>query len=314
MAQTRHLKITLAQRKEVPSTSLWAEVLSRHGDVSTLGKDRSVMILVPGGPGGNHSVYNEIKDELFKYADLILFDPRGCGLSDSSSAAYCTIDHYRDDIEAIRKYFDLDKIVLFGGSYGSMAALAYAVKYQDHLEKLILTGGSPGYQFLDKAKENLRQRGTAEQILAGEKLFAGKFKNAQEFDEFYKVMAPLYVYKFQSADSVPTTKSKVPYNIDVTNLGFGGFLRTFDYAPYLKNVYCKTMMIFGKNDWINDPSLAESMAAQMPNCSLTLLDECGHFIWRDQKEAFFKLLKNFLSSNVAEFQFQSDTPKLAINF
>lgn len=288
------MKIIIPQRENAPQTTLWVEVLTQDGEPSSLGKDRSVMLLIPGGPGGNHTVYDEIKDELFKYADLVLFDPRGCGYSDFSEAEYCTIDHYRDDIEAIRKYFLLDKIILLGGSYGSMASLGYAVKYQDNLEKLILCGGAPSFQFIELAKQNLNKLGTHEQKLAGEKLFSGKFKSAQEFEEFYKVLAPLYVYKYQQQDSVPSTKSKIPYPIDITNLGFRDFLTKFNYEPYLKLINCDTLIVFGKNDWMNDPSLAILMSEKIPNSKLVLLDECGHFIWRDQKEEFFSALKIFL--------------------
>jgi proline iminopeptidase len=287
------MKIKIPQRANTPETFLWAETMTQEGDMSPIGRNRDVMLVAPGGPGGNHTVYDEIKDELFKYADLILFDPRGCGASDPSAAEYCTIDHYRDDIEAIRKHFCLEKIILFGGSYGSMASLGYAVKYQDKLEKLILSGGAPSFQFIDLAKQNLKERGTEDQIRVGEKLFSGKFKSTQEFDEFYKIMAPLYSYRFHPEDSVPTTKSKIPYNIDITNFGFADFLAKFNYEPYLENVSCDTLIIFGKNDWINDPSLAELMAKKIANSTLVLLDECGHFIWRDQKDKFFAELQRF---------------------
>ncbi|HEX4046041.1 MAG TPA: alpha/beta hydrolase [Gammaproteobacteria bacterium] len=293
------MKIKIPQRVNAPETSLWVEVIMQDGDFTSLGKGRSVMLLVPGGPGGNHTVYDEIKAELLKYADLILFDPRGCGLSDSSEAQFCTIDHYRDDIEAIRENFGLKKIILFGGSYGSMASLGYAVKYQSRLEKLILSGGAPSFRFIELAKQNLKERGTEEQILAGEKLFNGGFKSAQEFEEFYKILAPLYVYKFQQQEPVPSTKSKIPYNVDVTNLGFGGFLAKFNYEPYLECVNCDTLIIFGKNDWINDPFLAILMAEKIRHSKLVLLDKCGHFIWRDQKEKYFAALKDFLSSTMS---------------
>lgn len=295
------MKTKIPQRANAPETSLWVEVMTQNGDSTSfsLGKGRSVMLLAPGGPGGNHTVYDEIKGELLKYADLVLFDPRGCGYSDSSEAQYCTIDHYRDDIEAIREHFGLEKIILFGGSYGSMASLGYAVKYQERLEKLILSGGAPSFRFIDLAKQNLKERGTEEQILAGEKLFSGSFKSAQEFEEFYKILASLYVYKFQQQDPVPTTKSKIPYNVDVTNLGFANFLAKFNYEPYLEYVSCDTLIIFGKNDWINDPSLARLMAEKIPNSKLVLLDECGHFIWRDQKEKYFVALRDFLSSTMS---------------
>lgn len=292
------MKIKIPQRANAPETLLWVETMTQNNDVSLLGKHRSVMLLAPGGPGGNHTVYDEIKDELFKYADLILFDPRGCGASDYSAVDYCTMDHYIDDIEAMRKHFNLEKIMLLGGSYGSMVSLGYTIKYQEKIEKLILIGGAPSFRFIDIAKENLNKRGTKEQMRAADKLFSGGFKSAEEFDEFYKIMAPLYVYNFNPQEVVPTTKSKIPYNIDVANLGFANFLAKFNYEPSLQNIFCDTLIIFGKNDWINDPSLGELMAEKIPNCKLALLDECGHFVWRDQKNNFFSALQDFFVGSV----------------
>ena len=124
---------------------------------------RPIIIFVPGGPGGNHTVYLPITEHLLKYADLILFDPRGCGKSAPNDSLYCSIDHYIDDIEAIRRYFNLKQLILLGGSYGAMTSLGYAIKYPAYLKKLILLAGAPSYKFIASAKKNLEQRGTDEQ-------------------------------------------------------------------------------------------------------------------------------------------------------
>jgi len=44
------------------------------------------------------------------------------------------------DIEALRQYLGIDKFILFGGSWGSTLALAYAIAYPEHVESLILRG------------------------------------------------------------------------------------------------------------------------------------------------------------------------------
>jgi pimeloyl-ACP methyl ester carboxylesterase len=103
-----------------------------------------------------------------------------------------------------------------------------------------------------------------------------------------------YIYNFQDQSAPPTTKSRVPYNVEITNLGFKSFLANFNYESDLINICCPTLIIFGKNDWINDPSLAVLMNDKIPNSKLILLDKCGHFIWRDQRDNFFIALKDFL--------------------
>ena len=58
---------------------------------------------------------------------------------------------------------------------------------------------------------------------------------------------------------------------------------------------------------MKNPSLAKLMADKILNSKLVLLNECGHFIWRDQKEKYFAILKDFLTSylnNDNEFSIQ----------
>lgn len=283
-------RITIPQRADAPETTLYVETVTRAGADKTL-------LLVPGGPGGNHSVYNAVREKFASLGNLILFDPRGCGYSDAANPEHCTIHHFINDIEAVRQYFGIDKIVAVGGSYGAMAVLGYATKHPEHIQQLILLGGSPSHEFLELAKKNLRARGTQEQITAAESLFNGTFKDPAHFAEYYKTMSPLYLFRTKDKTALaPTTKPGIPYNIDVTNLGFSSFLKTFDFTADLVKITCDTLILSGKNDWINDPSIAESMARQIPRCQLKEFDECGHFIWEDQPEQFFAAVTEFLAA------------------
>lgn len=281
--------IQIPERDNTPITKLYCKVMQKENTV--LG-NRAVMLLVPGGPGGNHTVYLPIATFLLRFADLIFFDPRGCGSSDSSDAQYCTMDHYIDDIEAIRAHFNLDKIILLGGSYGAMASLGYAIRYSDHLKKLILLAGAPSYKFIETAKRNLEKKGTDGQKIVAQKLWNGQFRDAKEFTDFYRIMAPLYSVNTTAAP--PTTSSGIPYNIEVTNLGFKEFLRTFDFENEMEKITCPTLIICGADDWINDPSHAKLMAEKIPGSTLHILDHCGHFAEDDQPKLFFDAMDNFL--------------------
>jgi pimeloyl-ACP methyl ester carboxylesterase len=158
------MKLWIPNRNNVPGTNIFVEILTKdNGELGA--NDRKVMMLVPGGPGGNHTVYNSIKKDLLEFADLILFDPRGCGYSDASSVEYCSLNHFIDDIEALRHVLELKNFILLGGSYGSIAALGYATKYPEFLEKLILiSGGMADSQYLQTARNYLKLNGSIEQI------------------------------------------------------------------------------------------------------------------------------------------------------
>jgi pimeloyl-ACP methyl ester carboxylesterase len=74
-----------------------------------------------------------------------------------------TLDNHVEDIEALRQYLGLDKIVLLGVSYGGMVALTYATRYDHNLSHLILIVTAPSHLFIKRAQEILAERGAPEQ-------------------------------------------------------------------------------------------------------------------------------------------------------
>ncbi len=98
------------------------------------------VIFLHGGPGtGCFPAHRRFFDpEIFR---IILFDQRGCG----RSTPHCSIEenttwHLVDDIEAIRQFLNVKKFLLFGGSWGSSLALAYAQNFPDVVAAMILRG------------------------------------------------------------------------------------------------------------------------------------------------------------------------------
>ena len=85
------------------------------------------VIFLHGGPGGGiEPIYRQFfNPEKWR---IILFDQRGCGksLPHSEIKENTTWDLVKD-IEKIRKYLNIDKWVIFGGSWGSTLALSYSI-------------------------------------------------------------------------------------------------------------------------------------------------------------------------------------------
>src|SRR5579872_3117926 len=146
------MKVKIPARNNIPECELYIEILQNAGNTAgQLGNERPVMFMLPGGPGGNHTVYDGIKTSLSKYANLVLIDPRGCGLSSPSEVRFCRMEESVNDLEVLRKVLGIDKFILFGGSYGAMVSLCYAIKYSRNLLGLILLAGAPSGAFRDTA-------------------------------------------------------------------------------------------------------------------------------------------------------------------
>lgn len=72
---------------------------------------------------------------------LIGFDQRGCGRSQPfGSCAHNSTAELVKDIEALRVFFNVKKWLLFGGSWGSTLALAYAIAYPNNVSGMVLRG------------------------------------------------------------------------------------------------------------------------------------------------------------------------------
>ena len=98
------------------------------------------VLFIHGGPGaGCDSASRRYFDPaLYR---IVTFDQRGCGRSTPhASLENNTTQALIGDIERIREHLGIDKLVLFGGSWGSTLALAYAQAHPQRVLGLILRG------------------------------------------------------------------------------------------------------------------------------------------------------------------------------
>lgn len=98
------------------------------------------VVFLHGGPGGSCSPYMRrfCNPETFL---MVLYDQRGCGKSTpAAELRENTTPHLVADIEKLRKHMNLDKIILFGGSWGTTLALAYAQTYPENVRAMVLRG------------------------------------------------------------------------------------------------------------------------------------------------------------------------------
>jgi pimeloyl-ACP methyl ester carboxylesterase len=135
------------------------------------GARQGAMIALAGGPGEAATPYTfdwafDFRSAL-RTRDLVVFDQRGTGLSGAlrcrrlfgrsirtplqqaqagercarsigARRAFYTTRDSVDDLDAVRRAVGVDKITLFGVSYGTKVALGYAAKYPQHVERLVL--------------------------------------------------------------------------------------------------------------------------------------------------------------------------------
>ncbi|MDR1566315.1 MAG: alpha/beta fold hydrolase [Treponema sp.] len=263
-------------------------------------RQKPVCFILHGGPGDDHTSYLPALDPLREYMQLVYIDFRGSGRSACPDERGYIIEQNVLDIEALRNYLGLEKIALFGQSYGGIAAQAYGVKYPDKLSFLILLTTASNYRVFEKAREELRKRGTPEQIAMAEKyLWPGAFPDNETYLEFYRAFASLYTLKPVNMKAFDEAMSRAALSYRAFNRGFGGDLQTFDFNKDLHKIACPTLLIGAQEDWICPVACTEETGGLIPNCRTVIIRHSGHIVLGDQYEKTMDAVVSFIRAVTA---------------
>ena len=102
--------------------------------------DGKAAVFLHGGPGGATDPGMRRFFDPRRYR-IVLFDQRGCGASrPHAELRENTTWDLVADIESLRRHLGIERWLVFGGSWGSTLALAYAQKYPERVTELVLRG------------------------------------------------------------------------------------------------------------------------------------------------------------------------------
>ncbi len=107
--------------------------------------DGKAVVFLHGGPGGGTAPWHRRFFDPERYR-IVLFDQRGCGRSTPHASApdadlrHNTTWHLVSDIELLRRNLGIPRWQVFGGSWGSALALAYAQAHPEAVTELVLRG------------------------------------------------------------------------------------------------------------------------------------------------------------------------------
>ncbi|MCS7482367.1 prolyl aminopeptidase [Umezawaea endophytica] len=105
--------------------------------------DGKPAVVLHGGPGSGSPKKTQHYFDLAEYR-VVLFDQRGCGRSTphasdpATDLGVNTTDHLLSDVELLREHLGVERWLVFGGSWGSTLALAYAQRFPERVGELVL--------------------------------------------------------------------------------------------------------------------------------------------------------------------------------
>jgi len=138
--------MTDARRGLYPAIEPYASGILDVGDGHSLYWERcgtpgaKPAVFLHGGPGAGCSPTHRRFFDPARY-DVLLFDQRGCGRSKPHACLEAnTTWHLVADIERLRTMIGVERWLVFGGSWGSALALAYAETHPERVSALVVRG------------------------------------------------------------------------------------------------------------------------------------------------------------------------------
>lgn len=250
-------------------------------------------LFLHGGPG------SQSRPQHRRYFDpafyrIVLFDQRGCGRSTPmGETADNTTAHLVADIESLRRELGIERWLLFGGSWGSALALAYATTYPGRIAGLVLRGVF------------LASRAELDWYLDGLRTFipeqVGRLRNGECGDLLQRYHAEINHPDRRTA--LAAAQRWMAYEEQVMSIGSpasagatGGddaaaiartrvqmhylaaacFLRDRELLDNAWRVVAHTIIVQGRLDMVCPPLTAHELSRSLPSCELRMIEQGGH--------------------------------------
>jgi pimeloyl-ACP methyl ester carboxylesterase len=168
----------------------------------------------------------------------------------------------------------LDNVILLGNSLGGHVGLIYTLNHPEHIKALVLAGSSGLY----------------------ENSFGGSFPRRESYD-FIKEKVEFTFY-----DPEVATKELVDEVFQTVNdrnrviriLAMAKSAIRHNMAKELHKISIPVCLIWGRNDKITPPEVAEEFHQLIPHSELHWIDKCGHAPMMERPEEFNVYLNKFL--------------------
>jgi proline iminopeptidase len=257
------------------------------------------LVFLHGGPGAGCSPDHRRQFDPERY-DVLLFDQRGSGRSTPHASLEAnTTWHLVDDIERLRTLFGIERWLVYGGSWGSTLALAYAQTHPERVTELVLRGiftfrqteldwlyrygaseifPDKWQEFLDPIPQDERGDLVAayHRRLTGndraEQLRAAKAWSKWEAETVTLLPDPHVIEEFTSDDfAVAIARIENHYMINKGWLEEGQLLRNADRIRHIPAV-----IVQGRYDCCTPPATAWLLAQAWPEAKLEIVPDASH--------------------------------------
>ena len=265
------------------------------------------LLLLHGGPAATHE-YFEAFDSFLPAAGIeyYYYDQLGSFYSDRpDDDALYELPRFVEEVEQVRKALGLDhdNFCLLGHSWGGILATEYALKYQQHLKRLIISNMMSSIPAYVEYANNVLMPAMDQQVLAEVKALEAKkdYKNPRYMELLMPAHYEKHILRRPAAEwPDPVNRAFAHLNDKIyipmqgpSELGASGKLEKWDRSRDLAKITVPTLVIGAEHDSM-DPRHMEWMAKQLPNGEYLHCPNGSHMNMYDDQETYMNGLIAFL--------------------
>ncbi|MFX1349022.1 MAG: alpha/beta fold hydrolase [Promethearchaeota archaeon] len=248
------------------------------------------------GFGSKKEIWKSQIIDFSKKFKTITFDIRGTGESDRPNYPY-SMQIFVDDIVGLMDFLQINKIHLVGRSFGGMIAQHFALSYPELLDKLILIAtnyGRPDTEWVEIIKNDRLQEIQLLEI-SPEKAFWNKLRWIfhQNFQKELKNNPKKKFFGLFSAEDLIKESAINPSRPqDIINQAEA--MKTHYTLESLNQIKNETLLIAASHDRLTPKSVMIDIHKRIPNSTLKVIENAGHFMTLSRAPEVNKIILDFL--------------------
>ena len=249
------------------------------------------VLCLHGGPGIPHNYLEPMKALASNGRTVIFYDQVGCGNSEKATdPSVYSIDFFKEELIAVRSALNLERIHLFGQSWGGCLALEHALSQPTGLSSLILAS-TPGNirQFVAEAYRLMDELPTDVQDIIRQNEADGTTQSV-EYQQAMDVFNHRYLCRL---DPWPTCLQQA-YAKGGQEFRGAGKIIDWNVEEHLSEIQVPTLLLSGRYDEVT-PACVETVHQGIFGSEWVLFEHSSHMPHLEETERFMQVVEDFLS-------------------
>jgi proline iminopeptidase len=293
MAPGAFAQTTTEGRAAVPGGTIWWRKVGSGS--------KTPILTLHGGPGAGHD-YLQSLAALATDRPVIFYDQLGCGRADSpQDEAVYTIQRSVDEVDAVRKALGLDRVILYGHSWGSMLAIEYLCQDRGQgVEKLILAGALAS---VPQANAGMQRLIAEMPNGGGARMHALEAAHQEASPEYQGLVEQFYKLHLCRADPWPPEMLATGQNL-ATSIAYRvmngpneftivGVIKDWDRRKDLGLIKSPTLITTGEFDEVT-LDCHQTIRDGIKGSRLEVLKDCSHVTMCEKPAEYAALLHGFV--------------------